>query len=309
LEKGLVVKSTGSWYNVKREDGSVVKCAARGKFRMKGIRSTNPIAVGDIVEYTYDSVAESGVIKTILDRRNYIIRRSTNLSKESHIIASNIDQALLFVTLTNPVTNIEFVDRFLVAAEAYGIPVVIVFNKCDLYNEELREDYEYYRLSYKHVGYTCIETSTVTGHNLDKLKDIMQGKVNLLSGNSGVGKSTLINSIEPDLDLKTSAISDAHLKGKHTTTFAEMFPLTGGGYIIDTPGIRGFGIVHIEREEVSHFFPEIFKLSEGCQYNNCLHLNEPKCAVKDAYENGLMPPFRYESYVSILMNDDNKYRQ
>ncbi len=308
MKKGLVTKSTGSWYTVKAEDNDIYQCRIRGKFRIKGIKSTNPIAVGDLVDFSVEEDGD-GVISKIYERKNYIIRRSSNLSKQSHIIASNIDRAFLIVTLAHPVTSTAFIDRFLVTAEAYKIPVNIVFNKIDLYNESGNEYLDELIDIYEKVGYKCHKVSAIKEINIDLLKDLMKGNINVVSGHSGVGKSTLINAIDPQHDLKTGEISESHFKGKHTTTFAEMVELAEGGYIIDTPGIKGFGIIDMEKEEISHYFPEIFKISDECQFNNCMHTHEPGCAVKSAVEDGIISEIRYYNYLSLLEGDDEKHRQ
>lgn len=307
LKEGLVIKSTGSWYTVKSNDGVIHNCRIKGRFRMDGIRTTNPISVGDKVEFEEGN--EANVIVKILDRKNYIIRKSSNLSKHSQIIASNIDQAFLIVTVNYPLTTTTFIDRFLAAAEAYRIPVNLIFNKIDRYRPNDLVRLEELKFTYERIGYKCFEISAKQGTHLDIIKKALKGKINLLSGHSGVGKSTLINAIQPDLDLKTGEISEAHSQGKHTTTFSEMFELDFDGYIIDTPGIRGFGTVDMKKEEMSHFFPEIFKTSEHCQFNNCTHVHEPKCAVKGAVEIGEICITRYESYLGMIMEDeDSKYR-
>ncbi len=305
MEKAIVIKSTGSWYIVRLEDGRLVECRIRGKFRMEGIRTTNPVAVGDVVQ-----VAESqdGYVITRIDRRkNYIIRKSTNLSKESHILASNVDQALLIVTVNHPVTSTVFIDRFLASAEAYNIPVVLLFNKSDLYDEEDRALYGGLSAIYEKIGYPCYEVSALTGKNIPLVRQLLKDKVTVLSGLSGVGKSSLINRIEPGLELKTAVISEAHDSGKHTTTFAEMFCLSGGGYLIDTPGIRSFGIVDMKKEEISHFFPEIFAKAPECRFYNCTHTHEPGCAVVEAVERDEISESRYASYLSML-EESGKYR-
>ena len=285
MKKGLVLKSTGSWYLVKIDNGSLINCKAKGKLRTFDIKSTNPISVGDWVDIE-EADKETSVIAHIYDRKNYIIRKASNLSKQSHIIAANVDQAVLVITLAFPETQLEFIDRFLVSCEAYRIPVLIVINKTDLYEDSLKnlitEIYEIY----EPIGCQVIETSAINRKNLDVLKLKLKDKVSVLSGNSGVGKSTLVNSLYPNLNLKVGEISNYHLKGKHTTTFAEMFELPEGGYIIDTPGIKGFGMVYMNKSEIYHFFPEIFKLAASCQYHNCLHVEEPKCAVKSAVKEG-----------------------
>ena len=307
LKEGLVIKSTGSWYTVKSNDGVIHDCRIKGRFRMDGIRTTNPISVGDKVDFEEET--EANVIVKIHDRKNYIIRKSSNLSKHSQIIASNIDQAFLIVTVNYPLTTTTFIDRFLVAAEAYRIPVNLIFNKIDRYRPNDLDRLEELKFTYEKIGYKCFEISAKKGISLDIIKDALKGKINLLSGHSGVGKSTLINAIQPDLDLKTGEISEAHSQGKHTTTFSEMFELDFDGYIIDTPGIRGFGTIDMEKEEMSHFFPEIFRMSEHCQFNNCTHVHEPKCAVKGAVEIGEICMTRYESYLGMIMEDeDSKYR-
>lgn len=308
--KGIVTKSTGSWYTVRLENGSIIECRLKGVFRTKGIKSTNPVAVGDRVVVERDEEMKGSVITHIEDRDNYVIRKSVNLSKRSHIIAANVDQAVLIATVEQPKTLQGFIDRFLVAAEAYDIPAVIVFNKIDLYSDESIDELEFYDLMYRDIGYQVLATSAVTGDGLDDLADVLRDKVSLLSGNSGVGKSTLINAIDPKLDLKTGTISKSHKLGQHTTTFAEMFPLAMGGDIIDTPGIRSFGMVDMENAEISHYFPEIFEISASCKFNNCMHLNEPGCAVLDALENGDISPTRYKSYINILkgLDDENPYR-
>lgn len=308
MEKGLVIKSTGSWYTVKATNGKIHDCRLKGKFRIKGIRNTNPIAVGDFVDY--ELAPEANIISHIHKRRNFIIRKSSNLSKKSQIIAANIDQAFLIVTINYPVTTTTFIDRFLASAEAYGITVKIIFNKIDRYNEKDNIRLNELKNTYNRIGYKCFEVSATANINLDLIKKELEGKINVLSGHSGVGKSTLINAIEPDLDLRTGEISEAHSQGRHTTTFSEMFDLENGGYIIDTPGIRGFGIIDMENDDISHYFPELFEHSKNCQYNNCKHIHEPKCAVKNAIEEGLISYSRYESYLSIILDneDDNKYR-
>lgn len=305
-KEGLVLKSTGSRYTVLLDDGTQVICRIRGKLRLDGIKSTNPIAVGDRV--LFDIEGEEGVIAKIMNRRNYVIRRSSNLSKESHILAANVDQAVLIVTINYPITTRVFVDRFIAAAEAYSIPVTLVFNKLDRYDKEHLLLLDEWRELYEGIGYHTIAVSAKKQENLEEVKALLKDKVSVLSGHSGVGKSTLVNRIEPELHLKTAEISDAHHTGKHTTTFAEMHALSFGGYIIDTPGIRGFGLVHIEKSEVYHFFKEIFEAAGGCKFNNCTHYNEPGCQVKKAVEDGQIAWSRYESYLSILLNSNEKYR-
>lgn len=309
--KGIVYKSTGSWYSVKAEDGTFYDCRIKGKFRIGGIKSTNPVAVGDHVLFDVDNKGDEtlGVIKHIEERENYIIRKSVNLSKQTHIIASNIDVAFLLITLNNPPTFTTFIDRFLVTAEAYHINAVLLFNKVDTYNEDELLEIKYLAAVYRNIGYECIGISAITGKNIDKVKAIMKDKVTMFSGHSGVGKSTLVNAIEPGLDLKTSKISEQHLQGQHTTTFAEMFDLSFGGQIIDTPGIKGFGVVEIDKEELGDYFPEFFELKEHCKFNNCLHLEEPHCAVKEALETEEIAWSRYKSYLQILEGEEEHFRK
>ncbi len=303
------MKSTGSWYRVLTPDNEIVDCKFRGKYRIKGIRSTNPIAVGDHVQFIIDPVDNTGLITEIEDRKNYIIRRSTNLSKETQIIAANIDLAFLIVTIAYPTPRIGFIDRFLASAEAYQIPVQILFNKTDLYSEsQLSKMYMLIDI-YEKVGYPCLAISAIDGKNVEIVKNRMEGKVCVFAGNSGVGKSTLANAIDPSLALKTNEISQSHKKGKHTTTFAQMFKLKNDSYIIDTPGIKGFGVFDMYKEEIFHFFPEIFRVSDQCRYNNCTHTHEPNCAVKKAIEEGTISELRYNSYLNILRDEHNKYRQ
>lgn len=314
IKEGLVTKSTGSRYTVV-SDGETFECRIKGKLRITGIRTTNPVSVGDIVYFTpQNEMAENGkplgIISKLKERKNYIIRKSVNLSKESHIIAANIDQAFIIVTVQYPETTTNFIDRFLVTAEAYNIPAVLIFNKIDLYNEkEMERVNEWYGI-YHEIGYPCLGTSVVTGQGLEELKTMMKDKISVFGGNSGVGKSSLINYIDPKLQLKTSSISEAaHQSGKHTTTFSEMFALDMSGYIIDTPGIRSFGMIDMKNDDISHFFPEIFKTSVDCRFNNCSHTHEPGCAVKEAVEQGTIAESRYYSYLSILGEDeDEKYR-
>ena len=309
--KGLVYKSTGSWYSVKAENGTFYNCRIKGKFRMDGIKSTNPVAVGDHVDFDIEkkSVDTVGVIKHIEPRDNYIIRKSVNLSKQTHIIAANIDIAFLLITLNNPPTFTTFIDRFLITAEAYHIKAVLLFNKIDTYNDDELLEIKLLAALYRKVGYECIGISAISGKNIDKVKLLMKDKVTMFSGHSGVGKSTLVNTIEPGLDLKTKKISEQHMQGQHTTTFAEMFDLSFGGQIIDTPGIKGFGVVEIDKEELGDYFPEFFALKENCKFNNCLHLEEPHCAIKDALENEEIAWSRYKSYLQILEGEEEHFRK
>ncbi len=307
---GLVYKSTGSWYTVKTELGDTYECRIKGKFRIKGIKSTNPIAVGDYVDFELETSnnTTSGIINTIHDRKNYIVRKSVNLSKQTHIIASNIDQVFLMITINNPPTLTSFIDRFLVTAEAYSIKTILLFNKIDTYNQDILDEVRYLAHVYRSIGYECIGISATTGKNIEKVKALMHNKTSMFSGHSGVGKSTLINTIEPNLDLKTKAISSLYMQGQHTTTFAEMYDLSFGGKIIDTPGIKGFGVVDMDKEEIGDYFPEIFKLKQGCKFNNCLHINEPKCAVKEALDKDEIAFSRYRSYLQIVEGDQENYR-
>lgn len=308
--KGIVYKSTGSWYVVKTASGDLYECRIKGKFRIQGIKSTNPIAVGDHVEFDVEKKGDDtiGIIHAIEERKNYIIRKSVNLSKQTQIIASNIDLALLLVTIDNPPTLTAFIDRFLVTAEAYDIPVVLVFNKADLYTDQSREEAEYLQMLYKSIGYQCVEISAIKNKGLDKIINLMKDKTTLVSGHSGTGKSTLINAISPGLDLKTTEISDLYSQGQHTTTFAEMYDLSFGGQIIDTPGIKGFGVVEMDSESLGDYFPEFFKLKPECKFNNCLHIDEPHCAVKKALEEDKIAWSRYRSYIQMMEGEDENYR-
>lgn len=307
---GIIYKSTGSWYTVKTELGMTYQCRIKGKFRIKDIKSTNPLAVGDVVDFKLetDNDETTGVINTIHDRKNYIVRKSVNLSKQTHIIAANIDQVFLLVTIDNPPTFTSFIDRFLVTAEAYDIPAVLLFNKMDAYEDEAMDEARYLAHVYRKIGYECIGVSALTGKNIGQVKNLMIGKTSMFAGHSGVGKSTLVNAIEPSLDLKTKEISSQHSQGQHTTTFAEMFDLSFDARIIDTPGIKGFGVVDMDREEVGDYFPEFFELKQDCKFNNCLHIEEPKCAVKDALDNDEVAFSRYRSYLQILEGEDEHYR-
>jgi len=292
------------------EDGQMHECRIKGKFRVQGIKSTNPVAVGDLVLFELDQTGDQayGIIFDILERRNYMIRKSVNLSKQTQIIAANIDQALLLITLNNPPTLTPFIDRFLVTAEAYDIPVILVFNKMDSYSAEERFEVDYLLSLYRSIGYTCLLVSALTGAGVDELKQIMEGKTSLVSGHSGVGKSTLINTISPGLDLRTGAISLQHAQGTHTTTFAEMFDLSFGGRIIDTPGIKGFGVVDMEQDQIGDYFPEFFALKSQCKYHNCTHMDEPYCAVKSALDRDELAWSRYKSYVQLMQREDEHYR-
>lgn len=307
---GTVYKSTGSWYTVKTETGDFLECRIKGKFRIKGIKSTNPIAVGDLVDYELEETADvtTGVITNIHERKNYIVRKSVNLSKQTHIIATNIDIVFLLVTINNPPTTTSFIDRFLVTAEAYGIEAVLVFNKIDTYDDTTLDEQLYLQYIYSQIGYKCLRVSARENKGLDELKAMMKDKVSMFSGHSGVGKSTLVNALEPTLNLKTKEISEQHQQGQHTTTFAEMFDLSFGAKIIDTPGIRGFGIVDMEKQEIGDYFPEFFALKDQCKFNNCLHKEEPHCAVKAALEKDEIAWSRYKSYLQILEGDDEHYR-
>jgi len=308
--EGVVYKSTGSWYWVKSANGLFHQCRIKGKFRIKGIKSTNPIAVGDVVEFDLEKKGdeEIGVIKKIQERKNYIVRKSVNLSKQTHIIASNIDQVFLLITINNPPTLTTFIDRFLATAEAYSIKAILVFNKIDTYEIEEKAEILYLKDIYEPIGYECIEVSSTNGINVDKIKELMKGKVSMFSGHSGVGKTTLVNAIEPSLDLKTKEISDQHKQGQHTTTFAEMFDLSFDAKIIDTPGIKGFGVVDMGKEELGDYFPEFFALKSHCKFHNCIHIKEPQCAVKTALDEEIISWSRYKSYLQILEGEEEHYR-
>ena len=306
---GLVIKNTGSWYTVLTEDGNTVDCKIKGNFRLKGIRSTNPVAVGDNVMIIRNQEG-TAFISDIADRRNYIIRKSQNLSKQSHIIAANIDQAFLIATVNYPQTSTIFIDRFLATAEAYSVPTILIFNKTDLLSDEERHYQKMMIELYQTVGYRCEEVSAATGEGIDKIVPLLKHKITLLSGNSGVGKSTIINRIIPEANLRTSHISDAHNTGMHTTTFSEMLPLADGGFIIDTPGIKGFGTFDMEPEELTSYFKEIFRFSKYCRFSNCTHTHEPGCAVIQAVKDHYISESRYLSYLSMLQDkDENKYRE
>jgi len=301
-EEGLVIKSTGNLYLVRTQDARVIECKLRGKFRLQGIKTTNPITVGDIV--AFERQQDYGFITEIKERKNYIYRKSINLSKITHIIAANIDCAFLVVSLVEPRTPLGFIDRFLVAAESFRIKTILIFNKIDLYNIEIRQKCQQLQQLYENIGYECISTSIITKQGADLLKEKMQNNISLFGGQSGVGKSSIINVLEPNLQLKTADVSDYNSKGKHTTTFAEMFELSFGGFIIDTPGIKEFGLIQYKKEEVSHYFPEMLKLLSECRFNNCTHTHEPDCAIKQALEEGKIAQSRYNNYLSIIQNED-----
>ena len=312
---GLVIRNTGYSYTVKSDAGEVFDCKVKGNFRIRGIRTTNPVAIGDKVAFTPQEVdgdieqAKQGLITELDDRKNYIIRKSTNLSKQSHIIAANVDMCFLIVTIQQPETPLQFIDRFLASAEAYSVPVTLVFNKIDLIDDEWKDYLDGVVNLYETVGYPCRCISAKTGEGIEALRSELKGKITLFSGNSGVGKSTLINALLPHLNLRTSEISDAYNTGKHTTTFSEMYETEGDGYVIDTPGIKGFGTFDMEREEVSHYFREIFRTSDGCRFGNCTHTHEPGCAVLQAVAEGSIAESRYMSYLSMLDDkDEGKYR-
>ena len=306
---GTIIRATGSWYTVRTDDGRLFDCKVKGTFRLKGIRSTNPVAVGDVVSLTPGTDGLTALIDGIEDRRNYIIRRASNLSKQSHIIAANVDMAVLIVTVAHPETSTTFIDRFLSSAEAYRVPVLILFNKQDLYDKAELEHMGQLIALYRGIGYVCLACSATEGSGLEELKAELRGKTTLLSGNSGVGKSTLLNRLVPDAGAKTAEISAAHDSGMHTTTFSQMYFMAEGGSLIDTPGIKGFGTFDMEPEEVSHYFREIFRTSENCRFGNCTHTHEPGCAVLEAVANGTIAETRFASYLSMLEDkEEGKYR-
>lgn len=297
--KGLVIKSTGSWYEVETENSELVSCRLRGKFKNKDLKLTNPIAVGDYVDIEIEENQSTGIILDILQRKNYIIRKSSRKKHYSHIIAANIDKAILFVTLRSPRTSTGFINRFLVSAESFRIPVVIVFNKTDLYRTQEEEKSEHLIKLYESIGYKCLKTSLINNEGIEELKIELENSTCLVAGHSGVGKSSLLNVIDTNLNLQTAGLTKFTDKGSHTTTYAEMYPLLGG-YIIDTPGIKEFGLENMDKNEISHYFPEMRDLLGQCKYNNCLHLNEPQCAVYDAFENGEIDESRYKTYLTVL---------
>ena len=307
---GTVYKSTGSWYTVKTNEEVFYDCRIKGKFRIKGIKSTVPIAVGDKVEFRVEKIGgeTNAIIINIKDRKNYIVRKSVNLSKQTHIIASNLDQVFLIITLNNPQTFTSFIDRFLVTAEAYSITAVLLFNKIDSYSKDEQLEIKHLASLYKNIGYKCIVISAKKGNNVDKVRELMVGKTSMFSGHSGVGKSTLINTMDNNLDIKTKEISQHHMQGQHTTAFAEMYDLDFDTQIIDTPGIKGFGIVDIEKEEIGDYFPDFLALKNDCKFNDCLHLNEPQCAVKNALDKDKIAWSRYKSYVQMVTDKDENYR-
>jgi ribosome biogenesis GTPase len=308
LEQGIVVKSTGSRYRVIYRTDRTVECTIRGRFRVMEQRATNPVAVGDKVLFEFERDGNSGIITEVLDRKNYILRKASNLSKQTQVIAANIDQAFLMITIIFPETPVEFIDRFLMTAEAYRVPANLIINKTDLYGKEEEEKMRQIISVYGKAGYECFRMSLTDNSGIEEVKEKMRDKINLLAGNSGVGKTSLLNVLEPSLNLKTGEVSDYHKQGRHITTFPEMHKMSFGGYVIDTPGIRGFGVVDMARNEIYHFFPEIFRISEKCRFNNCLHLDEPGCEVRKAVEEGIIDPLRYRSYISILGDENSKYR-
>ena len=308
MENGVVLKSTGSRYRVLYGEGKTINCSIKGKLRISEFRTTNPIAVGDNILFEIDRKSNSGIITEVLDRRNWILRKASNLSKHSQILAANIDQVFLMITIILPETPIEFIDRFLITAEAYRVPAKIIINKTDLYSENELTKMEYLESIYTKIGYECIRLSLKEQANLKILRDLMNGKTSLISGNSGVGKTTLLNVLNPLLKLKTAEISDYHKQGKHITTYPEMHRMPFNAFVIDTPGIKGFGVVDMQRNEIYHFFREIFQRSKECRFNNCLHLDEPGCAVRSAVETGEIAFLRYKSYLNIMDGDDGKYR-
>ena len=297
---GRVIKSTGSWYDVKDDAGQVVMCRLRGKIRLDGLRTTNPVAVGDLVNFEKERDKETCVIDKILPRNNVIVRKSVNLSKESHIIAANVDQAILVATIAQPRTSTGFIDRFTVTAEAYHIPVIIVFNKCDLYDAEQNAAAEELMRVYNGIGYQSFMISAKTGYNCDRLMELMKDKMSMFSGHSGVGKSALVNRLDPNLNVRVGEISEVHEKGKHTTTYAQMFPLCFGGFIIDTPGIKEFALFDLEKETLAQRFPEMRAVMHDCHFNNCTHLHEPHCAVKEAVDKNIIAGWRYENYCNMM---------
>ncbi len=308
MDQGIVIKSTGSRYRVLCTDGNVVDCIIKGKFRVKELKNTNPIAVGDRVRFEFEQSKRSGIITELLDRKNYILRKSSNLSKQSQILAANVDHVFLMITISYPETPVEFIDRFLITAEAYRIPAGIIINKTDLYNEEEKSRMDHLVSVYEKIGYKCFTISLKNKDGLESLIALMKDKISLIAGNSGVGKTTLLNTLNPALNLKTEEISDYHKQGKHITTFPEMHHMPFGAYLIDSPGIRGFGVVDMDRNEIYHFFPEIFRISQDCRFYNCLHIDEPGCSVRNAVEKGEIDPLRYRSYLNILEDDNRKYR-
>ena len=308
MNKGLVIKSTGSWYYVKDDKDRVIPCKIKGTYRIRGIRATNPVAVGDNVTYNLADDG-TGMITDIGERKNYIIRRATNLSREYQLIASNVDQAMLMISLKQPITHLAFVDRFLVSAESFRIPVILVINKVDIYGDKEQKEMNQFIHIYEEIGYQTLPLSLKSKYNLNELEKLLSNSVTVVAGNSGVGKSTLLNYFDPLLDLRTGEVSGHHKTGQHTTTYAEMFFLDSGAKIIDTPGIKGFGMVDIDKEELFHFFPEIFRHSKNCKFHNCLHVNEPECAVIDAVSSNKISESRYLNYMDLLENMGDKYRR